>query len=213
MFEWRNVAFYQAEERWFQLPDLTLSAGKIATVMGPSGSGKTSLLRWILGEPIDYARAEGQLLLAGKPLKGLDANQRRIGLVQQQPLLFPRLTVADNIALGLSQEGSKKQRQQRIVEALKDVGLAGKLSAFPAQLSGGEKARVALLRSLLNQPQLLLMDEPFSALDKVRRQQVRDWTYAQLARYQIPAILVTHDADDMPSETLQAGVFQLEQEN
>ncbi|WP_157981004.1 ATP-binding cassette domain-containing protein [Idiomarina tyrosinivorans] len=212
MFEWRNVTFYQAGQRWFQLPDLALAAGQVATVMGPSGSGKTSLLRWILGEPIDYARGEGELLLVGQPLKGLDANQRRVGLVQQQPLLFPLLTVADNIALGLRNEATKENRQQRITEALQEVGLADKLSAFPAQLSGGEKARVSLLRSLLNQPQLLLMDEPFSALDKARRQQVREWTYEQLARYQIPAILVTHDVDDRPSEPQQAGIFQLEQE-
>jgi putative thiamine transport system ATP-binding protein len=127
----------------------------------------------------------------------LPAYQRGIGLVTQEPLLFPHLTVAENLAFGIAQSSGKAKRAALVAQALQAADLQGYGDADPSRLSGGQRARVALMRALLAEPRALLLDEPFSKLDETLRQHIRDWFFAQVLSRQIPAVLVTHDPSDI----------------
>lgn len=174
--------------------DYQVQPGEIFTVMGPSGSGKSSLLAYIAGflDPVFSAR--GQILLGEEDLTAQAAEQRRIGLLFQDPLLFPHLSVAGNLRFGMP---AATQDKPALIEAsLESAGLGGLGERDPATLSGGQKARVALLRLLLSQPRAILLDEPFNRLDAELRRDLRELVFTQLRDSALPVILVTHDQED-----------------
>ena len=177
------------------LKELQIKPGEVATIVGPSGSGKSTLLRWVLGEPLHDFSASGELWLGGKRMDKEPIERRQIGLMYQKGDLFPHLTVLQNLLFALPRVGKAEQRQ-RAEQALQAVGLQHKRTAMPDELSGGEQSRIALIRSLLAEPEAILLDEPFSALDTQLRRHIREWTFAQIKQRNIPAILVTHDAAD-----------------
>lgn len=173
---------------------LTVAAGEVATVMGPSGIGKSTLLDAIGGHLAPEFRLTGRVLLDGRDVTGLPAERRRIGLLFQDARLFPHLSVGDNLAFGLPP--GRRDRRAAVAAALAEAGLAGFERRDPATLSGGERARAALMRSLLAEPRALLLDEPFSRLDAALRAEIRAFAFDHLRTQGIPALLVTHDAED-----------------
>ncbi len=176
----------------------TLQAGEIASLLGPSGCGKTTLLRAIAGllQP-----REGTIRL-GTQLVGLSSvvlppNKRRTGYVPQQGALFPHLNVAQNIAFGLSKkEFSQAEITKTISEMLALIGMPGYENQMPTELSGGQQTRVALARALAIKPKMVLLDEPFSALDAELRNELRSEVVALLRAQGTTAILVTHDREE-----------------
>ncbi len=174
--------------------ELTVPAGTFAAIVGQSGSGKTTLLRILAG----FERPDqGSVAIGGTPLDDahthVRAEQRRIGYVPQEGSLFPHLTVAANVGFGLPR---RERRGTRVHDLLDMVGLQGLGERFPHQLSGGQQQRVALARALAVQPRLVLLDEPFAALDATLRASVREDVQAILAHSGTTAILVTHDQDE-----------------
>jgi putative thiamine transport system ATP-binding protein len=168
--------------------------GEVLTIMGPSGSGKSTLLNALIGALPPGFSQSGRVILNGRDLTALPPQARNIGLLFQDDLLFPHLSVAGNLGFGLRPGGTKPERHARIEAMLDRIGLPGFGPRDPATLSGGQRARVALARTLLAEPQALLLDEPFSRLDQTLRAQIRDLTF-QMARA-LPVILVTHDPTD-----------------
>jgi putative thiamine transport system ATP-binding protein len=175
----------------------TVEAGRIVTVMGPSGSGKSALLSWIggfLGPPF---AVRGDVFLGERSLNGAAPHARRVGILFQDDLLFPHLSVAGNLLFGLPPTiGGRRERFEAVERALDEAGLAGFGARDPATLSGGQRARVALLRTLLAQPQALLLDEPFGKLDAALRADFRRFVFDFAQRACLPTVLVTHDAAD-----------------
>lgn len=174
--------------------DQVVRAGDILTVMGPSGSGKSSLLAYLAGCLPSAFSASGEVWLGTDRLDRLAPEQRGLGLLFQDPLLFPHLSVAGNLRFALP--ASCRDKPQQIAAALAQVGLAGFESRDPATLSGGQQSRVALMRLLLSRPRAVLLDEPFSKLDSARRQEMRTLVFKHLKQARLPAVLVTHDPDD-----------------
>ena len=176
--------------------DLEVAPGEIATVMGPSGSGKSSLLAWLSGTLEPGVAASGRVLLEGRDITLLPPERRRVGLLFQDALLFPHLSLAGNLMIALPPGGGARERRARAEAALAEAGLAGFGLRDPATLSGGERARVALLRTLLAEPLALLLDEPFAKLDLPLRQSIREVVFAAIRARGLPALLVTHDPAD-----------------
>ena len=175
-----------------------IAGGDILTVMGPSGSGKSSLLNWLTGTLPSGFRASGTVWLNDKDVTHLPAHLRHIGVLYQDALLFSHLSVAGNIAFAMPKNGkhNKKQRLKKIEQALAQVGLSGMGDRHPDNLSGGQQARVALLRTLLSEPKAILLDEPFSKLDTQLRMDTRQLVFEQIRTHKLPAIMVTHDHSD-----------------
>jgi len=177
--------------------DLEVAPGSFAAILGPSGSGKTTLLRCIAG----FERPDtGTITLDGRVLDGPGARHeppysRRVGIVPQESALFPHLSVAQNIAFGLKGR-SRHARRARVDELLELIDMTGYGNRRPHQLSGGQQQRVALARALAPEPQLVLLDEPFSALDAQLRDELREEVRRLLARVGATAVLVTHDQDE-----------------
>ncbi|MET9853912.1 ABC transporter ATP-binding protein [Streptomyces sp. NPDC006450] len=176
--------------------DLTVPAGALTAVLGPSGCGKTTLLRIIAG----FLRADaGTVTLDGRELSGpgvhLPPERRRIGIVPQEGALFPHLSVARNVSFGLPGL-DRAARRRRTQEMLELVGLAGYGERMPHELSGGQQQRIALARALAPQPALVLLDEPFNALDAALRTGVRADVRAALRATGATALLVTHDQQE-----------------
>lgn len=176
--------------------DLTVTAGEVVTLMGPSGCGKSSLLAYICGTLDPALWATGAVRLDGREVTGLPPERRRIGILFQDDLLFPHLSVAGNLAFGLAPGGGRTARAARIEAALEEIGLAGFGARDPATLSGGQKARVALMRMLLAEPRALLLDEAFSGLDADRRAQMRRLVFDRATDRSLPVLMVTHDRED-----------------
>jgi putative thiamine transport system ATP-binding protein len=165
--------------------------------MGPSGSGKSTLLAFAAGFLDPVFSAEGRIVLDGDDVTNYPPERRGMGLLFQDPLLFPHMSVGGNLMFGLPPEvRGADARRQAVAQALAEVGLADFAGRDPATLSGGQKARVALLRTLLSEPRALLLDEPFSKLDTKRRGQVRELVFQEAAKRRLPVLLVTHDPDD-----------------
>lgn len=175
---------------------LSIPNGEIATIMGPSGCGKSTLLAAIAGNLEHGFTVNGRIVLNGRVLNGTRMEQRRVGILFQDDLLFPHFDVYGNLAFGVSGKLAKSERQRRILEALERTGLADFAHRDVATLSGGQKARVSLLRTMLAEPEAVLLDEPFSRLDKPLRASFRDFVREQIVQLAIPALLVTHDAED-----------------
>ena len=171
-----------------------VAGGELLALLGPSGCGKTTLLRIIAGF---VAQTAGRVLIAGQPIDDLPPNRRQIGIVFQNYALFPHLTVADNIGYGLAARGVPRgERNGRIAEMLNLVQLSPMAARFPRQLSGGQQQRVALARALAVRPRILLLDEPFAALDKNLRLDMQIEVKRIQRRAGITTILVTHDQEE-----------------
>lgn len=181
-----------------QLSALSLKAGEVVTLMGPSGVGKSTLLRWILGEPLPEFHITGELTLHGVDIGEQPIAQRQLGLMFQSGGLFPHMTVAENCLFAQRPRSSRSRREQTnfAISQLDALGLKNKWNAYPQQLSGGQYSRIALLCALLAEPKVMLLDEPFSALDANLRAEVRDWAFQRLGESNIPTLLVTHDRND-----------------
>ncbi len=170
--------------------------GEIVTVMGPSGSGKSTLLALVSGFLDPAFTSEGEVVLAGLPILALAPERRRVGILFQDDLLFPHLSVAGNLAFGLARGGTRAARRRAVAAALAEAGLAGFEHRDPATLSGGQRARIALLRTLLARPRALLLDEPFGKLDRALRHEIRRFVFDHARERALPVLLVTHDAAD-----------------
>ncbi|MEL6684478.1 MAG: ATP-binding cassette domain-containing protein [Pseudomonadota bacterium] len=173
-----------------------IAPGEVLTVMGPSGVGKSTLLAFITGTLAPAFTVTGEVWLDGQNITHAAPHQRRVGILFQDDLLFPHLSVGANLAFGLQPGGSAAERKAKIAKALEEVGLEGFEDRDPATLSGGQKARIALMRMLLSEPCGLLLDEPFSRLDAERRAQVRDMVFDRARARALPVLMVTHDAED-----------------
>lgn len=174
----------------------TIAAGQVHTLMGPSGSGKSSLLAAICGTLSSAMEWQGTVSLNGVTLDAMPTQQRHIGLLFQDALLFAHMTVRENL-LFATPSADPARREAAVRQALDDVEMGAHLHADPATLSGGQRSRIALARALLAQPRALLLDEPFAQLDSALRARMRTLLFELVARRQIPALLVTHDAQDI----------------
>lgn len=166
--------------------------------MGPSGCGKSTLLNTIAGHLVNEFSYQGEIWLAGKQLNPVPVHKRQIGMLFQQDLLFPHLSVWENLAFALPHQVRAKERRAKALSALDEIELLPLANRYPWQLSGGQRARISLVRMLLARPKLVLLDEPFSQLDHSLRGQFRDWVFARLKEAQTPSLLVTHDRQDIP---------------
>ena len=176
---------------------LTVAAGEIVTLMGPSGSGKSSLLSAIAGDLEEPFEARGRIRLNNRDMENLPTHSRNIGRLFQDDLLFPHLTVGENLLFGMPR-GKRPLRLQAMEAALKDAELDGFANRAPHTLSGGQRARVALMRALVARPAAMLLDEPFNKLDAALRATMRQFVFAHLRERGIPCLLVTHDLADAP---------------
>lgn len=172
--------------------------GEILTVMGPSGAGKSTLLQAITGQLNAPFSFSGIIKINGVVVNDKAAHLRKVGIMFQDALLFEHMTVAENIAFAMPRNSQKnrKAKMQAIDEMLSAVDLAGTGERAVTSLSGGQQSRVSLLRTLASEPDVVLLDEPFSKLDFALREQIRSWTFKQLKARNIPAVLVTHDKED-----------------
>ncbi len=177
--------------------DLRVRPGAVLTLMGPSGVGKSTLLAFIGGFLGRDFRASGRILLNGRDVTALPPERRGIGLLFQDALLLPHLSVGGNLLIGLDPAVKGRAARGRAVKAaLAEVGLQGFANRDPGTLSGGQAARVALMRTLLARPEALILDEPFSRLDAALRGQVRELVFAEARKHGLPVLLVTHDPAD-----------------
>ncbi len=171
-----------------------IEQGKLIGLLGPSGSGKTTILRILAG--LEY-QDSGDVYINGELVNQYSASKRGVGFVFQSYGLFPYMTVYDNIAYGLKvQRKSKEYIKNRVRELLELVGLPGLEKRYPSQLSGGQMQRIAFARALAPNPQLLLLDEPFAAIDAKVRQELRSWLRGMITKIGITSIFVTHDQDE-----------------
>ena len=189
-----------------------IEKGKLIGLLGPSGSGKTTILRMIAGlETPD----SGEIIIDGKVVNDVPASERGIGFVFQNYALFRYMTVYDNVAFGLKvQKVDKKKIHARVMELVKLVGLEGLEKRYPSQLSGGQRQRVAFARALAPNPQVLLLDEPFAAIDAKIRQELRSWLKEMIEKLGITSIFVTHDQDEaieVADEIIITNAGQIEQ--
>lgn len=178
---------------------LSIAPGEIVTVMGPSGSGKSTLLAFVGGFLDGTAfEARGEVMVGGQCLSALPPQQRHLGVLFQDPVLFPHLSVGGNLLFGLPRSRLKTRlaRRTAIEKSLASAGLEGFADREPATLSGGQRARVALLRTLLAEPRALLLDEPFSKLDVALRADFRQLVFSHAQERGLPTLLVTHDPVD-----------------
>lgn len=171
-----------------------IEQGKLIGLLGPSGSGKTTILRMIAGlETPD----EGDIIINGVRVNDIEPGKRGIGFVFQSYALFRHMTVYDNIAFGLVVQKAKREDiHKKVTELIELIGLKGLEKRFPSQLSGGQRQRVAFARALAPNPQLLLLDEPFAAIDAKVRKELRRWLKETIAKLGITSIFVTHDQDE-----------------
>lgn len=168
--------------------------GELVALLGPSGSGKTTILRTIAG----LERADsGDVVIDGKVVNDIPGSERGIGFVFQNYALFRYMTVRDNIAFGLEVKGSDKRRtRERVEELIKLIGLEGMGDRYPNELSGGQRQRVAFARAIAPNPQVLLLDEPFAAIDAKIRGELRQWLRDMITQLGITSIFVTHDQEE-----------------
>lgn len=194
MLKLNSVSIATTERQLFGPLTIEVAPGEIVGLQAASGSGKSVLLRWMLGALPDGLSSRGELSLNGRALTQLPTEERQIGLLLQQPTLFPHLSVSGNLLFAMP---SGRDRTQRVASLLAQASLAGFEDRDPATLSGGQQARIALLRALAAEPQALLLDEPFSSLDPELRSEFRGWVFDQISERQIPALVVSHDREDL----------------
>ncbi len=187
--------------------DLSIAAGEFFTLLGPSGSGKTTCLRMIGGFTLPSA---GRIRIAGQDVTGLPPYARPVNTVFQDYALFPHMSIRDNVAYALMVKGvPRPQREKRAQELLDLVRLPGVGDRRPAELSGGQRQRVALARALINEPKVLLLDEPLGALDLKLREQMQLELKALQRKLGITFLFITHDQHEALSMSDRIGVFNL----
>ncbi len=176
---------------------LAVPSGEVVTVMGPSGVGKSSLLAFASGALAGGMTATGRVLIDGRDVTREPPHRRGIGILFQDDLLFPHMSVAGNLLFGLHPSlRGRTARRAAISAALAEAELPGLEHRDPATLSGGQRARVALMRVLLSRPRALLLDEPFGRLDAALRDRFRGFVLAAARARNLPTLLVTHDPED-----------------
>nr|WP_320141773.1 ATP-binding cassette domain-containing protein [uncultured Cohaesibacter sp.] len=194
----QNISKYYGSNLVLDAVSLDIEPGEFIALLGPSGSGKTTLLRTIAG--LQFAEG-GTLSFDGEDITGVDARKRRFGMVFQNYALFEHMSVAENVAFGLkmrqrSTRPSARDINHRVVELLDMAHIGHLAERFPSQLSGGQRQRVALTRALAIEPRMLLLDEPFSALDTRVRKELRASLRSLQQKVGVSAILVTHDQEE-----------------
>lgn len=196
ILELQSINKKYAQTDYFAVKDVSfqVNQGEILALVGESGSGKTTLLRLIAG--LEHPN-NGTIFLSGEKIvegnKSVPANQRKVGMVFQDYALFPHLTIIENVKFGLGEVSNKDAIAK---ETLRLVGLSENFSKYPHQLSGGQQQRVALARAIAPSPSILLMDEPFSNLDAMLKDQVREEIRQIIKKTGVTAIFVTHDTRD-----------------
>ena len=192
--EMKNIFKQYGSFRASDNVNFAIEKGKLVALLGPSGSGKTTILRMIAGlETPSF----GDIYIDGKRVNDIPASKRGIGFVFQNYALFRHMTVYDNIAFGLKlQKVPRDEIRKRVTELLEITGLAGLEKRYPNQLSGGQRQRVAFARALAPNPQVLLLDEPFAAIDAKVRTELRTWLRSMVTKLGITSIFVTHDQDE-----------------
>ncbi len=175
---------------------LKIGGGDIVTIMGASGSGKSSLLNFICGNLPNIFSQSGQVLLNGVDITNMPPEKRQVGILFQDDLLFPHMSVGTNLAFSIPQSVSYRDRKVLVAKALADAGMADFGKHDPATLSGGQRSRISLMRTLLARPKAILLDEPFNKLDSTLRQRFRKFVFSHTTKAGIPCILVTHDIED-----------------
>lgn len=196
--ELRDVSISVGERPLVNRLSLTIAPGEVQTLMGPSGAGKSSLIAYIAGALPAGFSADGDVVLNARRLTGMPIEARRVGVLYQDDLLFAHMSVGDNLAFALPAHYRKAERSHRVLAALREAELEDFGARDPATLSGGQKARVSLMRALLAEPEALLLDEPFSKFDDALRERMRSFTFRQVRERKLPALLVTHDPSDAP---------------
>ena len=176
--------------------NLKIYNGNILCVFGKSGVGKSSLINVIAGTTEDNLSFEGEIILNGKILNNIPIEKRKIGLLLQDGALFPHLTVEQNIYFGMNRKLKSQEKLIIIHENLKKANMEGFQNRYPYTLSGGQKARIACLRAVLSEPEVLLLDEPFSSLDPEHRNTFRNFVINKVKESKIPCLIVTHDETD-----------------
>jgi putative thiamine transport system ATP-binding protein len=177
--------------------DARLGPGEVLVVMGESGSGKSSLLAYLCGTLATGLAAGGHVRLDGRDIDALPTVQRRIGILFQDDLLFPHMTVGENLLFAIPRAvRSRRERRELMRQALAEADLAGYEERDPATLSGGQRARVALMRTLLARPRAVLLDEPFSKLDPDLQATIRQFVFGHVRAQELPTLMVTHAAED-----------------
>ena len=177
--------------------DVEVAPGECVTVMGPSGSGKSTLLAYLSGTLAPVFHARGAVCIGSIDVTPLAPERRGIGILFQDDLLFPHMSVGANLAFALPADvKGRAAREAHVAAALREAGLADFEARDPATLSGGQRARVALMRTLLARPRVLLLDEPFNKLDARLRQEFRAFVFDHARERRLPMLLVTHDEQD-----------------
>jgi putative thiamine transport system ATP-binding protein len=201
MLELQHIHIEAAGRVLVQDLSAQVGPGEVLAVMGDSGSGKTSLLAYLCGTLAPGVQGRGEVRLFGEAIHLLPTVQRRVAILFQDDLLFPHLSVQDNLlfALPAARGAHRSERLARAHAALAEAGLEGYGPRAPHTLSGGQRARVSVLRALLAEPRAVLLDEPFSRLDATLRERFRAFVFEQLRAQRIPAVLVTHDPQDVPA--------------
>ena len=197
-----NLTIYKRDgDELFSNLNFSVSEGQVLSLMGPSGCGKSTLLDVVAGHLSEQFHYQGAVVLNSKAIDKLPPHQRQVGILFQDDLLFPHLCVWENLAFALPNNIKGADRRDRALDALEQISLLYLADSMPEQISGGQRARVSLTRMLMAEPKAVLLDEPFSKLDKDLRGQFRDWVFEQLASANIPALMVTHDEQDVPANS------------
>lgn len=206
MLELHDITLTTPQRELIRGLSAKVAGGEVLSLMGASGSGKSSLLAFVCGALPDGLHGTGSVLLDGRDITRLGTLQRRVGILFQDDLLFPHMSVLDNLLFALP-AGARAARVAQAEQALAQAGLGGLGPRAPHTLSGGQRARVSVLRALLAQPRALLLDEPYSRLDAGTRASFRAFVLERIRMLQIPALLVTHDPHDVPEH---GAVIQLD---
>ena len=190
------VSLSFGDEPLFEPLSISVQPGRITLLTAASGVGKSTLLSWVSGMADPALKAKGRIELNGNELNHLAIEKRRIGIMFQEPLMFPHLTVAGNLAFGLKHPRNTSERNAIISAQLSNIGLEGMENRDPMTLSGGQKARIALMRCLIAEPEALLLDEPFSGLDDKIRKDFAELVKQEVRARNLPVLMVSHDPRD-----------------
>jgi len=188
------------QEKLTLFPPVSFSVnqGEVLTLMGPSGCGKSTLLSVIAGHLDNNFDYQGQCYLNHQALDHLPPENRNIGILFQDDLLFPHLNIWENLALAIPDNLTKSQRKELAISTLEELHLKFIAYSSSSQISGGQRARVSMMRMLLAEPKAVLLDEPFNKLDRSLRTEFRSWVFKLLSDRKLPSLMVTHDNDDLP---------------
>ncbi len=193
----KNFSIMRDQVLLFEPVNIEIGTGEILTLMGPSGIGKSTFVDALSGILDPVFSFAGSFEIDGKDKLSIAPHKRRIGVLFQADYLFPHLNVEQNLLFGLkSKLRDRMDRKAVVAQRLESVGLAGYAQRDPSTLSGGQRARVSLLRTLLSEPDFLIFDEPFSKLDLHTKDSVRDTVYNLIRQQKIPTLVVTHDKED-----------------